>query len=411
MFLTKEEEKMVEGKYGIGVERAIKILIRFGEVFGAEKLVKVVSTHATPSRVDPDWLEEISEGAKTRTYATLNPVLIDAKRWKKMGISGDWAKDELDHLKKIDSIYKETGVNLTFTCIPYLTGNVPRQGDFLSWAGSSGQVIANSVFGARSNRDAGALVEASALTGRTPYMNLLKKENRYGEVLVKLNSEIKLESYADYGALGYYIGDIAKNKNVVLEGVSNDLSFEQSKYLLSPMPVSGSVAICHIVGLTPEAPTIEEALGGKKPSMNIMIEESQLREAWEKLNTAKKEDIDLVIFGCPHCSITELRDIALLLYEKKIHENVKLLVATSSQIFPIAERMGYVELIERAGGLVVTDSCIGPRAPYSYKGVSTVATNSARAAHYIPRTAREVSVLYDSKENCIDAAISGKIRR
>jgi hypothetical protein len=180
------------------------------------------------------------------------------------------------------------------------------------------------------------------------------------------------------------------------------------------MPVSGATNICHVVGVTPEARTLDQALGGSRPEEVITIGKDQIKEAVNNLTTAHSDKVDLVKLGCPHCSIIELRNIASLLTGKKVHPNVRLFVATAKQIYVLAEAMGYVDIIKQAGG-VFTNTCIGSQDPFNFigpkLGVEVVATNSARSAHYSARTSGgKIKLLYGSMKQCIDAATTGKWR-
>ena len=186
---------------------------------------------------------------------------------------------------------------------------------------------------------------------------------------------------------------------------------DQIRFLISPMPTAGAISLCHIVGITPEAPTGEAALGGKKPEDKISVGYKEMMSSFEKLTTTQKEDVDLVCFGCPHCSLPQIKEIASLLEGKKIHENTRLWVATSGHIKEMAQRMGLVETIEKAGGLATTDPCVSPGAPFHLiPGIRTVAINSARGAYFLPG-ACQVEVIFGETEDCIQAALRGKWRR
>lgn len=256
----------------------------------------------------------------------------------------------------------------------------------------------------------------TAITGVTPEILLLRPEERYGEVLVRLRSlDVENFTTADYGALGYYIGKVAGTRNVALDGIPGRPSLEKLKFLLSPQPVSGAVSLCHIVGVTPEAPTLEEALGHRKPVEEITVGKREVRQVYDTLNTARSNEVDVVYFGCPHCAIAEMQEIAKLVGGKKKAERVKLWVSTNESMYVIAKRMGLVDIIEEAGCLVVTDLCMMVF-PFGFleDPVQNVASNSARAIHY-QRTgglaiagAIAVGTFYGSTEQCIDAAITGR---
>jgi predicted aconitase len=282
-------------------------------------------------------------------------------------------------------------------------GDFLRQGDIFSWSGTEGSIFANSVFAARGNNEAGPISFASAITGRTPEILLHKKENRYGQVLVEMEKlDWSAFTKAKYGALGYCIGGITQEKNVVINGMP-DLGFDMMKHLLSALPVSGTTAMCHIVGVTPEAPTIEEAFGHRVPEEKITIAEKAIGQTWDELTTASSNKVDIVILGCPHCSIQEFREISLLLEGKKIANGVSFFVGASEQTSTLARRMGYMDIIEKAGG-VLTDTCLP--AVVAKMGDNVVATNSARAAYFTAFLGGQ-GILYGSEKDCVGAAITG----
>jgi predicted aconitase len=254
-------------------------------------------------------------------------------------------------------------------------------------------------------------VIAAAIAGVTPEYGLHLKENRYGQVLVDLSgldhSSLRL---SDYSAIGSYVGRTLVSKNPVIVGLPRAFSQDQIRFLISAMPTAGAISLCHLVGITPEAPTVEAALGGKPPEARISVGIEEMKSSYRKLTTTPKEDVDLVTFGCPHCSIPQIREIASLLEGKRVSPNTRLWVATSGHLRNLAQRMGYVETIERAGGLVLADLCVAPGAPFHLvQGVKTVAINSARGAYFIPG-ACNVDVIFGDTKDCIQAAIDGKWR-
>jgi len=180
---------------------------------------------------------------------------------------------------------------------------------------------------------------------------------------------------------------------------------------LTFLPVSGAVPMFHVVGVTPESRTREEAFGGREPSRSMVIRSHELQEVEGLLNTTQGNEVDLVCFGCPHCTLAELQEAAFLLEGKKVSENVRLWLCTSMWFKDLAKRSGYLETIERAGGLILADICAGPSAPFNYlkEGIQVVATNSVKTAFYAPGTSR-VDILFGDTRRCIEAAVSGKWR-
>jgi cis-L-3-hydroxyproline dehydratase len=415
--LTDEQKKMFEGGYGRGVQKAMSMLVDYGNVFGARRMIRVDSVHTFNN--DPlDFLKQMLDGVdEVRVFSSLHSVSPPATRWARpMGIRMDLVERETKVQKEREAVFCKAGFLPTYTCVPYLSSNMLRRGMIYSWPGSSGIIIGNSLFGAMANRDAGPASLSSAITGLTPEMMLTVPENRYAELLVRIEGlDMDKLSAGDYGALGYYIGPIAGLRKVAVTGIPAKTSFEKMKYFLSPMPVSGAVSLCHIVGMTPEAPTLKAAFGGHKPEVTITVGKKELEEGYRRLNTAKTRSVDAVFFGCPHCTISEIKRISQLLNGKRVRRGVRFWVATAESIYSLAKRMGFVYAIEEAGGLVVTDMCI-VSFPFALldEPVKVVATDSARAAHYQARGGAAggggVSILYGSTEQCVVAAIQGTWR-
>lgn len=411
MHLSDEQKAMLEGERGSGAQKAVALLVKYGEAFGAERMVKVDTCHAG---IGPHpFLEEILEAVEhVRAPTTLHAGGAGASPQARMlGLRETYCQQEQFAQQESIRLCASKGFVPTMSCAPYLAGNVVNPGAVFSWPGSSGALISNSLFGGRGNRDAFPASLASSISGFTPDMLLLKKENRSAEVLITVDADLDAAdlSEADYGAMGYHIGAIGRLRNVAIAGLPTRLPFEKLKALLSPMPVSGATTLCHIVGTTPEAPTLQDALGSRRPEVDIEFGRSELSESWQSLHTAKTTDVEVVFFGCPHLTVSEIGQIARLLDGKRKADDVRLWVSTAATVRSLADRMGYIDTIEKAGGTVITDTCI-MGFPYDQleDGVKTAATNSARAASYQAR--RGIGIQYGSCEQCIDAAITGKWR-
>lgn len=416
MKLTEYEKRMLGGEYGPGIQNSLELLVKWGDLFGAERMVKVNSVHMS-TNTPTQFVKEMSEGAgKVRTLSTTHAV-FNPKVWREKfkivveEIAGGYATTDQNEFEKRMSLLKKLGFLPTFTCSPYSIGVLPKPNDILCWTGSSGQVISNSFFGAKAGRESVSTCFASAITGRTPLMGLLKRENRYADILIKVGRGLDINNFneADYGALGYFIGEIAGPKNVAIEGIPSDITFENGRMFLSPLPVSGACVMCHIVGVTPEAMTLEQALGFKKVDV-LAVSKRELNIAYQKLNNAMVNDVNMVVIGCPHLSIGELRHLAALLERRRVNKNVRLIIGISQPVYTLAKECGYSEIIEKAGGMF-TNSCIGPLNPFMFlkNPLKTAATNSARGAHYMQRMSNgKTKTFYGSMETCIKAAIKGK---
>ena len=373
MYLTKEQEGMLDGEQGEVVEKMMRLLVRLGDVYNADKMIPVSSVQVAgvsyKSIGDPglEFLEDFaSKGAKVKVLTYLNPAGMDLENWKEMGIDENFAKKQM----RIINAFKEMGIVATATCTPYLAGNLPRFNEHIAWSESSAVSFANSVIGARTNREGGPSALAAAICGLTPNYGLHLDENRKPHFLVKVKADLKFN--ADFGAMGYFIGSIVKNKIPYFEDIKN-ANTDQLKALGAAMAASGAVALYHVDGMTPEA-SFMETDGLEK----IEFGEEELKETYEKLNTGKEADV--IIVGCPHASLREIIDIASMLKEKKLKK--PLWICTSRASKEIAKRMGLESIIEKAGGKIVADTCMVV-SPIE-KLFNTTAVNSGKAAHYLP---------------------------
>lgn len=412
MNLTEIEEAMASGEYGPGIEKCMNILIKIGEAFGAERMVRIASAHTMPKE-PPALLDEMTEGvAQTGAFTTLHSLMsaFDPHCWQKMGIPEEFASQELSIYKRRLDVYSRLGFYQTYTCLPMLVGNLPRKGDYISWIGTGAQLLANSVIGARANRDGTVVNLAAAITGRAPYTGLFLNESRHAEVLVVLDElDTHQLTHTDFGAIGYYVGAKAQNRNIVIDGLPKELDLDQLKYLMAPLSTSGSVSICHIVGLTPEAPNLPQALGHRSPSEVIKVGREEIKQTKALYAEGKSDKVDMTVFGCPHCTVAELKTMASRLDGKRVGNNQRLWIGMPYQMYYLAQTMGYTDVVENAGG-VIASACMAtiPDSPIPY-GVKVVATNSFKAAHYIARlTKGRVKVLIGDMDACINAVTGGE---
>jgi predicted aconitase len=412
MLLTDEEKRMLAGEYGPGIQRAADLLVKLGDSFDAEKLVPISYGHVSYDICPEDFWDPLTEGLdKTPHRVTTHPS-HEPEAWMEWGLplADQWIDE---HARKLNTV-RRLGWLRTDTCAEYLIGIMPRMGDVVSMSGSCMQVANNSLFGARVDR-MGALVSlASAVCGRTPLMGLLLPENRYARHLVELDDlDVSDWTLSHYHCLGYYIGDqVPGFKPVVVHGLPRNLPLEFARALVISMPTSGAVTLAHIVGTTPEAHTLEAALGNKKPQNVIRVGRREMTKTWERLNVWEDDAVEHVAFGCPHASIDEIGRIAALLEGKRI--KASLLIGASAPVEALARRQGYADIIEKAGGHIhcVCPSIGNPFVRHDIAGekqAKGAATNSARGAHYLA-TVCGVKTFFGTEEECVNAAITGRWR-
>jgi predicted aconitase len=408
LILTKEEEAMLSGKYGAGMQKAMSLLAKYGEAFGAEKLVPVASAHAWP--IDPpEFLLDMTEDVERlrAPLVTTHPMAgnFDIDNWRAMGVPPDFANAETELFNKRLPFYKRLNFLQTYTCVPTLVGNTPLKSQFVASVGTGAQLMANSLLGARTNRESIPSVLASAITGKTPYMGLLMPENRLAQVVVRLKLPAEKLNPAELGAIGYYVGSKVGSRNVVFKNIDNKLTFEQLKALMVPMPASGSVGVCHILGITPEVSTLQEALGGAKPEEVLELGNEEIEDSFSKYPGIDGEGVDLVVFGCPHLTANEIAEVARLLDGKKL--KARLWLGAAEQIVLLATKAGYTGIIEQAGGAFVRTCMAGVPSGKYPEGTKVIATNSFKAAHFISRLSGTKTIC-GSIEECISTAITGK---
>jgi predicted aconitase len=374
MHLTKDEEKTINGEKGEVMERLFRLLVRLGDIYGADKMIPVGSVQVAgvsyKSIGDPgtEFLEDMgNKGAKVKVLTYLNPAGMDLENWEKLGFPKDFAKNQL----RIIDAFRSMGIVITSTCTPYLAGNLPRFREHIAWSESSAVSFSNSVIGARTNREGGPSALAAAICGVTPNYGLHLWEKRQPAVKVKVDVDLTYNS--DFGALGYYIGKQVKNKIPYFSGIKY-ANTDQLKALGAAMAASGAVALYHIEDLTPEADLVE-----KKDLETFSVGKSEIKDTYSKLNTGKEPDI--VIFGCPHASLREISTVAEKLEGKHLKKPVW--ICTSRMVKEAAERMGYNEIIAKAGGSIVADTCMVV-SPIEKMGYKTIGVNSGKAANYLP---------------------------
>lgn len=401
MHLTAEEQKMLDGAYGETVRRSMKVLVALGDIYGADHMIEIKNVHSpgVSYRVAGDaglgYVEDASRDAHFQVPLTLNTIGIDAEDWKKIGFPEDFSCKQLE----LSAAYEKMGAIPTNSCTPYLNGNLPMFGEHVAWGESSAVAFVNSVIGARTNREGGPTALAAAITGRVPAYGYHLDENRKGTHLIRV--EVDLKTDKDFAVLGYFGGKLAGKDVPVFEGITRRPTLEQFKALGAALASAGAVALYHVIGFTPEAPTKEAVLS---PDIEpVIFDQAAYDKVCEKFS--QTGPIDFVVLGCPHVSIHEFGEIAGLVRGKKLKSD--LWVCTSRMVRDLATRMGYVEDIEAAGGEIICDTCPVLCCTLTQRGYKTVATNSGKMAHYAPGLWNLQPVLLNTDE-CIQAAIDGK---
>ena len=394
MYLTKEEENILNGNEGEMLSKLMKFIVEIGDSFGAEKLIEIVSAHTVLNislsfcSAAAEVLHRIADaGLKVKVRTTADPVL------------------DMDYAIELESVYSLFGMHDQvmedlakigvhgFTCTPYYIDNKPKFGEHCAWSESSAVIYLNSVLGGRSNREGGILDVACGILGKTPYHGLHITENRKGQILYKIGTDIDAEDLFNLTSIGLKIGETAGNKIPVIDGLSQ-ISTDQLKNLGSASASTGAVALIHISSVTPEAKTIQEAFQNDKPEEVIEIEMNDLIEVREKYSTEWTQPPRNICIGCPQLSKEEAINVIKKLEGKKIVENLTFWICTIEDVKNFILNSEYKKILE-ASGAKITTIC-----PTYMPPIKPTMTNSAKSCFYSPSS-------YRNMDECIRVATEG----
>ena len=401
--LTQEELLILGGEYGRGMAKALEFQVALGESFDAERMIEVSRVHAPLTQLDGDnWFaaDLLKHGGACRVAATTNPI-YDVKYLENIGTPEP--EDDARLIHAVKDRFNKLGLVPSLSCIPQLESNTPRFGEVCSFSESSAVPYVNGVIGARTNRESAKSALAAAITGRVPEYGLLLDENRLGDTLITVEAELRNEF--DYRLLGFTIGKLMGNGIPVLEIAPKKPSPEELLNLCTDMNVSAAVAMVHIVGVTPEAQTREQAFGGEKPKKQFTITNNHLAETQRSLCDFESGPINFALFGCAHYTLEQVRRVAALLEGKTIARDVEFWVLTSPQTRNIASEMGLLAKIEAAGGHIIGGTCsVMPCWDRRFMGKPGV-SDSLKARFYNAKTGIRYKVM--ALEECVEAALAG----
>jgi predicted aconitase len=422
MFLTDEEKRMRDGAEGDAVAAAMDLLIRYGAALDAPRLCDIRNVAGTMTQPSPVKARLVAEGGWDKAFAVINldsdlDLTIPQMRVPTCQLQHGFGPDSVDIVpypkanvdlqSDAESFYGRHGVNILATCTPYQVGNLPLRGEHCAWMESSAVIYANSVLGARTNCEGIASTGAASLTGKVPCCGNHLEENRLGTHLISVEG-LSVESFQDWGMLGYFAGGIAGEDHPVITGGISRPDLTELKHFGAAAATSGGVELYHIPGITPEAPTVEAAFGAAAAEPEPVVYGPAQRQAmYETLNEiGSSADVDFVLLGCPHASVDQIRQAAALLDGKRLASGTELWIMAPRALKVMADRSGYTEVIERAGGRVLADSCpaMSRAAP---TGTKVFATDSAKQAHYLPAILG-IEAWFGTLEECVSAAVTGR---
>lgn len=403
---------MLAGADGPAAQLAMRILARMAEIWGAPALLDIVGAHIDSTiyigEAGLEYAERLASlGATVRVPTTLNVSGLDEQHWQEWPVPAGWA--EKAHRQM--AAYHSMGAIPTWTCAPYQTEWRPSFGQQIAWGESNAIVFANSVLGARSERYPDLLDIGCAITGRAPAVGLHLTENRAGQVLFRL-LDVPFAVQADdtfYPVLGHLLGQVCGDRIPVVEGLAATPNEDQLKALGAAAASSGAVALFHIVGVTPEAPTLDAAMQSRQPQQVRDVDMATLRRARAELTTADGDRLDMVVLGSPHFSLAEFKQLAPLLAGRHVHPGVQFLVTSSRGMALLARQAGYLQALEQFGGQLTVDTCI-LATPMLPPQIKLLMTNSAKYAYYAPGML-STRVTFGGLADCVRSAMAGRVVR
>ena len=422
MILTDDEQAMLDGARGQACRKAMELLVRYAEALGAERFVDTRNVAGVPGSSNPflqNYYKDSGAGYDAifsyfdldsdelvDVPAALVPTChlqggYDPEQWETLGATPEAAAIS----RESESYIARHEVQILKTCTPYLAGNVPKRGDHCAWMESSAVVYCNSVLAGRTNAEGRESTSAAMLTGKIPDWGFHRDEFRYGSHLIRVEAEV--ENIMDWGMLGYFVGGAVQENIPVLTGNYHHADLVRHKHFGAAAASSGGVEMYHVVGVTPEAETLEQAFGPNRPLETFIYDKGARRRVYEDLNSVGTDaNVDFVMLGCPHYSLEQIRDVCALLEGKKISANCRLWIFTSRVVRAICDQRGYTRIIRDAGAQLLTDTCsaISQAIP---PGTRVAALDSAKQTHYLPAF-MGIEAWFGSTRDCINAALSGR---
>ena len=405
--LTESDRAFLQGEHGDAAALAMRIVVEMAGVSGAERLIDVASAHVDGclyhGLAGLEFAERlVAGGARVTVPTTLNIGYLDLlhpERYRGDPETAANARRQMD-------LYVAMGCRPTWTCAPYQLPERPAFGQHVAWAESNAIVFCNSVLGARTDRYGDFIDVCAALTGRVPLAGLHRDEDRRARLVLRLEgvSERLLASDALYPVLGHVLGKQAGNDVAAIVGLPSDASEDRLKALGAAAASSGSVAMFHAVGITPEAPTLDAATA-REPVPEIVVSVERLREARGELGTAANSRLGAVSVGTPHASLSELERLAALLGTAE--PAVPFYVNIGRDVLAEAEERGPIATLRSAGVRIVSDTCTYI-SPVMDVADGPVMTDSAKWAWYAPANIG-VDVVIGGLEDCVRSAIAGRM--
>jgi len=397
---------MIEGEHGDAVQYAMRLLVKYGDVFDAQKMVPIRHAHISctfTSIEGPflDWFQNLVEmGGRVAVPATTTVTECDLCQWKTLDLDVKKAKPLIKSLENQLSLLKKLGLPSSYSCVPFwLPGIQQLKGSHIVSCESPAIIYWNSVLGVRTNRECCQSALLAAITGRTPSFGYHLTKNRSGSINIHVKAKLRHE--ADWSMMGYSLADWLGLEVPVFSGM-NQANADGLSKLCAALTTKSAVTLFHIVGLTPEATSMETAFQGKNPKLTYTFTTKDLLEIYKETNPSQSQKVDFIYVGCPHLNINQIANISKMVQGKNVNSKTTFWIGTNRSIKQLADMMGYTNVIERSGAKIIVDTCSGSRKLLS-KPPEVSMFDSTKQAYYCT----ESTPIVGSIEDCVKAAVKG----
>ncbi len=412
--LDDEERAMLAGECGPARQWAIRHQIAVAEFFDAKDFVRVGQAHImadteATGEAGVAFVESLAgmapEHRRVAIPTITDPRGVDFDAYKRLKQTAGMVDIEA----RLTRAFEALGVMMTNTCINYQTILPPVHGEHLAFGDTGVVIYSNGVLGARSNFEGGPSALSAGLTGRTPRYGYHLDKHRIGTRHFAVSWQPR--DLSDWGALGGIVGKRTDSywEVPVISGLERVPNSDELKHFGAALASFGSVALFHMPGITPEAPTLRDAFGGQEPPPPSPITEQDLA-AFYGAYAARGEKVDVVVFSAPQLSLVELSQVADLLDGRQVHPETTLIAATSPEIKAAADRMKITARIEAAGGLVLSGVCFYQsyaREMAEANGWKRLMSNSAKIVNILGGYGYKPTL--GSMEDCVRSAVAGRI--
>ncbi|MBC8178136.1 MAG: aconitase X catalytic domain-containing protein [Desulfobacteraceae bacterium] len=434
MRLTTYEQEMLDGQHGDAKRISMEKLVDFGVAVDAEEMVQLSNVHhgtcVLMPRSTPEYskyelgqsplFEQFIEMGATVTdnpncICSTDPLFLQHDKYEEEGYPWNhrWYKMPkviYDAVVKGYEECKRMGWVLPMSCTPHFNTVIPKMGEFVVTVESSYAAYINSILGARANRENTVTLIYAAITGVHPKYGTMLDENRSARVIFEIDDEVKenMVYSADWAAMGAAIAIKSDNRIPAILNLPKPISNEAAKLLTACTSPGMNDPMLHLVGISPESPTLEAAFGGTIPKdvEKFTITLADMKETYEKLYSAKSDKVDIVHVGCPHLTYNEIRQIAGLIEGKKVNDNVYFWAQTDTPTYYMAHHHGEAQVIEKAGGKIYHSTCFGLLPLRDWGNDLNIATNSFKGIKLFGGQGQ--GWIFGAIPDLINAAVTGK---